>query len=313
MTKLGTDSARNWTPIRHFCVAVFLVACAPERVAMAIDDPDPVWEGFSSSFSTPLTQFIDGTAEESLAVTLALDLPLKSPVLSALGGRSQGDAPSSPTLQAGFKYVPLTAWFLNMTFYRYLYSDQQAPWNPDFTYSFGYDDWNPYTISMQYANYGGNRLNPDKAAGENRTSFSSGTWSLGYKFPLPKSTHGIFVMNPKDDSVGCNLGFHLTPRYSDLASGQTKGNKKVLSFGCKYGWSNNWYFNFTLNHYPNQEQQQPWDPDYTYGFGYFDWRPGTWSIQYNNYSGNRFPWRSRSQGTGRLKDGSLTISYGWKY
>jgi hypothetical protein len=44
--------------------------------------------------------------------------------------------------------------------------------------------------------------------------------------------------------------------------------------------------------------------------GYFDWHPGTWSVQYNNYSGNRFPWNPKSPQTGRLKDGSISISIG---
>ncbi len=32
-----------------------------------------------------------------------------------------------------------------------------------------------------------------------------------------------------------------------------------------------------------------WDPDFTYGFGYFDWHPRTFSLQHNNYAGNRYP------------------------
>ena len=38
-------------------------------------------------------------------------------------------------------------------------------------------------------------------------------------------------------------------------------------------------------YYPFPFQQQPWDPDFTYGFGFFDWHPGSISIQYNKIHG----------------------------
>jgi hypothetical protein len=61
------------------------------------------------------------------------------------------------------------------------------------------------------------------------------------------------------------------------------------------------------------DQQQPWDPDFTYGIGYYDWHPGTILVQYNNYSGNRLPWRDKSADTGKFKDGSITISWSWTW
>ncbi|WP_369062427.1 hypothetical protein ABOZ73_09080 [Caulobacter sp. 73W] len=56
-------------------------------------------------------------------------------------------------------------------------------------------------------------------------------------------------------------------------------------------------------------QQQPWDPDFVYSFGWFDWRPGGWSVQYSNYSGNRYPGADRAAGTGRFKDGTISVTY----
>jgi hypothetical protein len=60
-------------------------------------------------------------------------------------------------------------------------------------------------------------------------------------------------------------------------------------------------------------QQQPWDPDFTYGFGYFDFHSGTFSVQYNNYSGNRFPWRHRGPHTGTFAYGGISISWGYGF
>jgi hypothetical protein len=62
-------------------------------------------------------------------------------------------------------------------------------------------------------------------------------------------------------------------------------------------------------YYPKKEQQQPWNPDFTYGFGYFDWHPGQLSIQYNNYSGNRFSSSEQAKGTGKFNNGSISIAW----
>jgi hypothetical protein len=224
------------------------------------------------------------------------------------GAGRQGTPPSSPTLQMGFKYVPLTSWFLAGNLIHYVRPDLQKTWNPDFTYAFGYDDWRPYTISAQYANYGGNRFWPDTHKGEERTNFMSGTFSTAFKFPMPARLNDIVLINPTD-SVGCATGVNVTPRYSDNATNKIQEFKRTLALGCKYSFASNWYFNFGLTKFPVQSQKQPWDPDFTYGFGYFDWHPGTWSVQYNNYSGNRLPWNHPpAAGTGHFRNGSITIS-----
>jgi len=59
--------------------------------------------------------------------------------------------------------------------------------------------------------------------------------------------------------------------------------------------------------YPSPEQQA-WDPDFTYGIGWFDWRPGTLSVQYGNYSGNRWPGRGKA-GTDGIRNSSITIHF----
>ena len=99
----------------------------------------------------------------------------------------------------------------------------------------------------------------------------------------------------------------------DVATLSMQDWKQSISLGLKYVIYNWWYANTSLYYYPNPDQKQPWDPDYTYGFGYFDWHPGTISVQYNNYSGNRYPWHRKSPDTGSFKDGAITISWSWMW
>jgi hypothetical protein len=289
-----------------------VAGAAAAGAAPAAPDDDAVRNAMASSFAMPFGQFLDGTAEESLSLRLAFDMPMAAAQAAVVGSGNNGGPPSSPTLQLGLKYVPLASWFLSVNFARYVRPALQKPWNPDFTYVFGYDDWHPYTFSAQYANYGGNRLRPDASRGERRTTFLAGSWSAAFKFPMPEALNDIVLIDP-EHTVGCAAGLSFTPRYSDLASNSVKSNKRSASFGCKYGFAGYWYFNFAVSKALVKSQKQPWDPDYTYGFGYADWHPGTLSIQYNNYSGNRFPWNPPSPGTGRFRNGSITLGIGFTF
>ncbi|SNS33687.1 hypothetical protein SAMN06265795_102272 [Noviherbaspirillum humi] len=272
-----------------------------------------VWKGIMSSFDLPfgdlLKESADATPEHPLSVSVGLDYPLQSNVSAQSGLQSQGaNTLTSPTAVVNLRYNPLSYWFFNFTARRYFLPDRQQPWNPDFTYAFGYDDWHPYTLSLIYGNYGGNRFSPDYGRGEARTRFNQGTLSYAFKFPMPKLLEPLFLIDEKDQ-VNCSVGANVTPRYTDLKTLSLKAYKKSLALGCRYTTPENWYANITLFYFPNREQQQPWDPDFTYGFGYFDWHPGTISVQYNNYSGNRFPGRETAPGQGGFRNGSISITW----
>jgi hypothetical protein len=221
------------------------------------------------------------------------------------GAGDQGARGDTSTALLGLRYNPLSYWFATVTAYRYLHPSQQANWDPDFTYSFGYDDWHPYTLSLVYGNYSGNRFSAN--ADEPRTRLEQGTLTLAYKFPLPKALEPIFLIG-NGDQVSCSVSYSWTARYTDVQS-VTRSNKQALGLGCRYTLASGWYVSGTAYHYLRPGKQQPWDPDFIYAFGYFDWRSNSVSIQYNNYSGNRFPWHARAADTGTFRAGTITISW----
>lgn len=293
----------------------------PLPVAAQEKEKNEISAGLLSSFALPLQDLLQKKHAsewrnllDGWSIAGAFNYPLEKSLPQASQGRgSQGERGGNNTqIAVSLRYNPISYWFVQTTYYRYLDADLQAPWHPDFSYSFGYDDWHPYTLSLVYANYGGNRLHPERSKGERLTRFEEGTVALGWKFLLPRALEEALVVHPTG-SIGCNISYNVTPKYVDLASLTRKDGKQSVRLGCKYTIYTWWYVNFTLYAYPFPEQQQPWDPDFTYGFGYFDWHPGTLSIQYNNYSGNRFPWRKSSKGTGTFQDGSLTISISWSF
>jgi hypothetical protein len=250
---------------------------------------------------------VPGTAAP-LSLQLALDLPLRGNRAGSLGRATQGSTATSATVQARLRWTPLAGsyWFGQVAFYRYLRRDQQQPWNPDFSYAFGYDDPHPGTWSLFYANYTGTRWQPD--ANEGRFNFPDGQWTLAYRFDLPARLHDALLVGD-GDAARCSAAFNLTPRYVDFATGARRHRKESATLGCRYTRPEGWYAELALYAWPARSQQQPWDPDYTYGFGWQDTGPGHFAVRYSNYSGNRYPGRTRGAGEGTLRSGSITLSW----
>lgn len=274
---------------------------------------DEVINGFNTSFDLPIGELLEKKHDSefrNLFSGLSLGVVYNYPATLAeadVGSGNDGDrSTSTPTAALTWKYSIVGYWYVGGSFNFYQNPDLQRPWNPDFTYCFGFNDWHAYTISLTYCNYGGNRLNPEE--GQKHTRFDTGGWSLGYKFPAPESIQNLLLIDP-DGSIGCNVGYSYVRTFTDAATNEEMKNKHKLAFGCKYTIWNNWYWNFAINYYPIKSQQQPWDADFTYGIGYFDWRPGTLSFQYNNYSGNRWNSSERAEGTGKFRNGTFSVSY----
>jgi hypothetical protein len=292
-------------------VPAFIGGCALAPLAQAQDDYvglEEVLAGAESSFAVPIEDLYvrrhDSEAREllsGLSVAPSLYLPFSA---RGVGSQSNGvSAATSPAARLNLRYRPLGHWFANVTLHKYLDESERKPWDPDFTYSFGYDDWHPYTFSLVYSNYANNRLDPKE--GDPITRLSYGTVSAGYKAPAPRAIARKLLIDPSL-SVDCRMDLHVTPRF-DRNDGKVGKWKRAASLGCRYPFTSRLYVDFTG--YAWEHGQQPWDPDFTYGFGLFDYRSNRFSLQYSNYSGNRFPWRRAAKDTGRFKNGGVLVSW----
>lgn len=243
----------------------------------------------------------------------AFSMPLKKKdPQQRTGLSSQGEEALVPTLQMTLHCVPRSNWFFATTFYAYFPGKHQAPWDPDFAYRFGYEDWRPFTFSLTYANYGGNRLWPDRSSGEKFSRFSEGTLDLGWKFVLPENLHRPIKIH-ETSSLDMRVDYYLAPRYEDQASNTWKSAKHAFGFTARYAIYKWWFVMASARYYPNANQQQPWDPDIIYEFGYSDWHPGTLSLRYSNYSGTRYPWRTQNPDTGSFRNGTIALAWSWAF
>lgn len=303
---------RTMSGARGFATIVLVLAATPElaqaQEAVVDQQDDQVPAGIASSFALPTEELLlrkhDDTIAnvlDGLTITPSISLPFNA---HPLGGRDTGSLTGgSPTASLSLRYQPVGYWFVQATLFAYLDPKHRAAWNPDFTYSFGYEDWHPYTLSLVYSNYANNRFSPHE--GDPVSPVDHGTISLGWKAPLPRSLGRLFLIDQKR-TIDCRIGLNVTPRY-DRSDGTTGSWKTSANFGCRYPVSQRIYVD--VNVFAYGSGQQPWDPDFTYSFGLFDYRSNRFSIQYANYSGNRFPGRTRSPNSGRFIDGGISLSW----
>jgi hypothetical protein len=240
--------------------------------------------------------------KETFTGALSFSSGLKDQWLTIPNGSESAERKKSinQLLNLSLQYSPFSFWFANITL--------RAPvahfseYSTDFRYSFGYDDWHPNTFSLVYSNYGDNRLFPSGNA--RYTYFEQGALTFAYKFSLPKALEQHLLIN-KDDALTCQVGYSWVPRYYSLADNDLRANKQVVLGGCGYTLKQHFFVRATAFWYPQSEQQQPWNGDYSYSFGYADYSPGSFSIQYSNYSGTRFPGRSNSNA--KFREGTVSL------
>lgn len=306
----GHQDARTATILLSLVLAPEFAKADEPLDSMAQDAvaQSPVAKGLSSSFAIPSDELLRRKHDTTLAnlldgltVTPSLGVPFSRESMS--GRETASPTSGSATASLALHYQPAGYWFAHVTLFAYLDPSHRAPWNPDFTYSFGYDDWHPYTLSLTYSNYANNRFSPEP--GKPVSPISHGTIALGWKAPLPRKIARLFLID-ESLTINCRVGLNATPRY-DQNDGQTGSWKRSINAGCRYPITQRLYIDANL--YAYGHGQQPWDPDFTYGFGLFDYRSNRFSIQYANYSGNRFPGHTRSPHSGRFRDGGVTISW----
>jgi len=123
--------------------------------------------------------------------------------------------------------------------------------------------------------------------------------------PPDNSPINAFIKK-RTPKTSCALSFEYSIEYFDNDSGETKSGKEKTSLTCGGMAFPNLTLRGSINYYPEHNNQQPWDPDYTFSISYL--YANRIGLEYSNYSGNRFPWRG-SDGTGGLGTGSFRISH----
>ena len=125
-----------------------------------------------------------------------------------------------------------------------------------------------------------------------------------------------FIRIDSTSNIRFNYFVRHAIKYKDQFENIYGGNgRTTFGVSANYMIARSIYIESAVYFYLNAAQvKQPWDPDFSYGFGYFDYRPFRFSLTYGNWVINRFPWNPASNYTYYgLLDGNLRLifNYSW--
>lgn len=199
----------------------------------------------------------------------------------------------------------------NTTFYIDFNKKATARWTSDYSYAIGRYNWKPNKFNYGYENYLNNKYTDNlKTFGE---KFLEGYYFVSYSNSLPeKITKAISL------DYTTNVKFIYFVRYAikyrdefNKTFGGIFGGKTTLGIAMRYTIYKNIYVEGALYYYTEQFKRQPWDPDYSYGFGFFDWRSFRISVTYGNWAINRFPGSKNLYPKYGFLDGQFRIVANW--
>lgn len=206
--------------------------------------------------------------------------------------------------------------FVTSTFFKDFNPRANPVWVGNYDYTIGRYNWRPKTINYGYENYANNKYSDNGK--ERWEKFLQGYYFVSIASP-------IHVFKGRMDSL-VGIGGAVFARYAikyltdkGQSLGGLKYGKPTLGFSLRFSILqnmkvfNHFYIEASPMFYVNKKQQQAWDPDYTYGFGYFDWRSFRLSLTYGNYAINRYPWNYQKYPEHNFWDGifKISVNYMW--
>lgn len=196
---------------------------------------------------------------------------------------------------------------LRLFFYADMNQDKHKPkWLSNLFYNIGVYNWKDNTFSYGYENYQPNRFD---GSYDFLTNMKRGFFFVNYNYYLLKENSRMKFDETTQIyfSPFVRYQFEYTDRYGEKVMGN---NKFILGASARYVIWHNFYIEGAVYYYPETESELPWDPDYTYGFGYFDWKSFKLNFSYGNWIANRFPGRKK-QMKNDFSNGEFKVAFSY--
>jgi hypothetical protein len=199
----------------------------------------------------------------------------------------------------------------NTNFYIDFNKKANARWISEFTYSVARYHWKPNRFNYGYENYLDNRYSDNIS--ELGQKFLEGYYFVSYTHLLPENMRKTIKI---DNSTMFKLMYfaRYAIKYRDALNrrhGGLEGGKFTIGAAARYSILMNIYVEGAVYYYPEQYKQMPWDPDYTYGFGYFNYHSFRISLTYGNWAVNRWPGRKKAFPEYGFLDGQFRFVINW--
>ncbi len=194
--------------------------------------------------------------------------------------------PGKPRISLGCGASLTEQLSLRVSVLAYANPDQQADSDPDFTYALTYRATD--TINISYTNYSARfDSETDGVLG------ALGDGNLRASFRLPK------VALPNDKTVTCSASVSMRDPLNESTN-----------LSCGYSVTNRLRLGATAYFYL-PDRQAEFQPDFSYTAAY---RINEhWLLSYSNYSNNRWHWKTSGNASSGLEDGSVALSYSFKF
>jgi hypothetical protein len=186
-----------------------------------------------------------------------------------------------------------------------------ARWISDFTYSIGRYQWRPNKLNFGYENYQNNKYTDNaEQLGE---KFMEGYCFLSYNIAMP-DVLGKLIRIDSTSSLRITPLARFAPRYRDEFEKVHYEGKPTAGVTARWTMFWNLYIEGGAYYYFSPVYRQlPWDPDYTYGFGYFDYRSFRASLTYGNWAVNRWPGKKQELNHYGFLDGNFRFVINWMW
>lgn len=199
----------------------------------------------------------------------------------------------------------------NATFYADFNRKAAARWISDFTYNIGRYQWRPNKINFGYENYVNNKYTDSPE--ELGQKFLEGYYFVAYNVPLP-NWFSDFIKFDESSSLRISPLIRWAFAYRDEFEVRHYEGKPTAGATARWTIYKNIYVEGGAYYYFSPVfRQLPWDPDFTYGFGYFDWRSFRLSLTYGNWAVNRWPGKARELPHYGFLDGNFRVVFNWQW
>jgi len=187
----------------------------------------------------------------------------------------------------------------------------KPPFLSDLYYQIGWYDWHNKSFSYGYENYQPHNL---FGKGGRKTdwgeNFKRGMFFVSYSYDLLGNRSSLKIDQTSQIRIVPAIRYFY--EYTDKFGVKKGGNNKiVLTTFARWTILKNIYIEGAAYYYPVKESKLPWDADFTYGFGIFDWRAFKMNISYGNWIANRFPWNEKEMPYHDFFNGEVKATFTW--
>ena len=199
----------------------------------------------------------------------------------------------------------------NTTFFIDFNKRAAARWISDYSYTLGRYHYKPNKFNYGYENYLDNKYTDNRKVFWEK--FLEGYYFLSYNIGISEKFRNAIAFD-KTTSLKFVPLVRYAFRYRDefeKEHGSPINGKTTFGFAMRYTIYKNIYVEGAAYYYPEEKKKQPWDPDYSYGFGYFDWKAFRLSLSYGNWAINRWPGTKTYYKSYGFLDGQFRVVANW--